>query len=121
MATVTARELPALDARTVRKERSPFVSAILSLRRNPLAMAGIVVLVVWLLIALVAPIVAPHQPNQQDITHRLEAPNQAHLFGSDDLGRDIFSRVLYGARVSIPSAFFTILITGAIGVLLGAF
>src|SRR5947209_2217924 len=115
MATVTARGVPAIEARSVRKERSPFVSALLSLRRNPLAMAGMFVLVLWLLIALTAPIIAPHQPNQQDIVHRLQSPNRAHLFGTDDLGRDIFSRVLYGARVSIPAAFFTIIVTGAIG------
>src|SRR5262245_61945767 len=121
MASVTARELPALEARLVRKERSPFVTAVLSLRRNPLAMAGIVVLGAWLVIALIAPIIATHQPNQQDIIHRLQSPNRAHFFGTDDLGRDIFSRVLYGARVSLPSAFFTILVTGLIGVLLGAF
>jgi peptide/nickel transport system permease protein len=72
-------------------------------------------------IALIAPIIATHQPNQQDIIHRLQSPNRAHFFGTDDLGRDIFSRVLYGARVSLPSAFFTILVTGLIGVMLGAF
>ncbi len=121
MATITARDLPALEARVARKERSPFVAAILSLRRNPLAMAGIVVLVGWLVIALLAPVIAPHQPNQQDIIHRLQSPNRAHFFGTDDLGRDIFSRVLYGARVSIPAAFFTIVVTGLIGMILGAF
>ena len=78
-------------------------------------------LVAWLLIAAVAPIIAPYQPNQQDIIHRLQSPNRVHLFGTDDLGRDIFSRVLYGARVSIPAAFFTVLVTVIIGVTLGAF
>lgn len=121
MATVTASEAPVFEARQARKERSPFVAALFSLRRNPLAMAGIIVLVIWLLIALVAPVIAPYQPNQQDIINRLQSPNRAHLFGSDDLGRDIFSRVLYGARVSIPAAFFTVLVTVVIGVTLGAF
>lgn len=121
MATITAREIPAIEARVARRERSPFIAALLSLRRNPLAMAGIVVIVAWLVIALVAPVLAPRQPNQQDIIHRLQAPNPQHFFGTDDLGRDIFSRVLYGARVSIPAAFFTVLVTGAIGVILGAF
>jgi peptide/nickel transport system permease protein len=121
MATITARDVPAIAARAARRERSPFVAALLSLRRNPLAMAGIVVIVVWLVIALVAPVIAPHQPNQQDIVHRLQPPNGQHFFGTDDLGRDIFSRVLYGARVSLPAAFFTVLVTGTIGVILGAF
>lgn len=121
MATITARDLPAVSNRPRRKERSPFVAALFSLRRNPLAMAGIIVIVSWLLIALTAPIIAPYQPNQQDLTHRLLGPNTTHFFGTDDLGRDIFSRVLHGARVSIPAAFFTVVVTGAIGIILGAF
>lgn len=121
MATITAREVPAFEARVARRERPPFIAALLSLRRNPLAMAGSVVIIAWLVVALVAPIIAPRQPNQQDITHRLLSPNAQHFFGTDDLGRDIFSRVLYGARVSLPAAFFTVLVTGAIGVILGAF
>jgi len=121
MATITARDLPAVSNRQRRKERSPFVAALLSLRRNPLAMAGIIVIVSWLLIALTAPIIAPYQPNQQDLTQRLLGPNTTHFFGTDDLGRDIFSRVLHGARVSIPAAFFTVVVTGAIGIILGAF
>src|SRR3954464_14808140 len=100
MATVQASDAAVFGAQKVRRERSPFVKALLSLRRNPLAVAGLVVLASWLLIALFAPVVAPYEPNKQDIAHRLQSPNRTHLMGTDELGRDIFSRVLYGARIS---------------------
>ncbi|MCA1666471.1 MAG: ABC transporter permease [Thermomicrobia bacterium] len=121
MATISTAESAAFGIPTVRRERSPFVNAVLSLRRNPLAMAGIVVIALWLVIALVAPVVAPYEPNKQDIVHRLQGPNRTHFLGTDDLGRDIFSRVLYGARISVPAGILTILATGTIGIILGAF
>ena len=121
MATVSAPGAVALERVGVRRERSPFVNALLSLRRNPLAMAGLTVLALWLLIAIFAPVVAPSEPNKQDLVHRLQGPSRAHLFGTDELGRDIFSRVLYGARISIPAGILTIFATGTIGVILGAF
>lgn len=121
MVTVRAAEGAAFVPQKVRRERSPFVKALLSLRRNPLALAGLVVLALWLLIAATAPLVAPYEPNKQDISHRLQGPNRTHLFGTDDLGRDIFSRVLYGARISVPAGILTILATATIGIILGAF
>jgi peptide/nickel transport system permease protein len=121
MATVSVTEAAVIGTQPARRERSPFVKALLSLRRNPLAMAGLVVLASWLLIAIVAPLVAPYEPNKQDIAHRLQGPNTTHFFGTDELGRDIFSRVLYGARISIPAGILTIFVTGTIGIILGAF
>jgi ABC-type dipeptide/oligopeptide/nickel transport system permease subunit len=121
MATVSAAETAAFGGERIRRERSPFVKALLSLRRNPLAMAGLVVLAMWLLIAALVPLLAPYDPNKQDIVHRLQGPNSTHRFGTDDLGRDIFSRVLYGARISVPAGIFTIFATATIGIILGAF
>jgi ABC-type dipeptide/oligopeptide/nickel transport system permease subunit len=121
MATVSVAEGAAFAPQKMRRERSPFVKAVLSLRRNPLAMAGLVVLAIWLLIAATAPLIAPYEPNKQDISHRLQGPSHTHFFGTDDLGRDIFSRVLYGARISVPAGFLTILATATIGIILGAF
>jgi ABC-type dipeptide/oligopeptide/nickel transport system permease subunit len=109
----------ALDTR--RKQRSPLMKGLFSLRRNPLAILGIVVYVGWLLIALLAPVVAPYDPNAQHFDeYRLTGPSSHYYFGTDDLGRDIFSRVLYGARVSVPAGLLTILATAAIGITLGA-
>ena len=121
MATVRAAETAAFGGERVRRARSPVVKALLSLRRNPLAMAGLVVLAMWLLIAALVPLLAPYDPNKQDIVHRLQGPNATHRFGTDDLGRDIFSRVLYGARISVPAGIFTIFATATIGIILGAF
>jgi ABC-type dipeptide/oligopeptide/nickel transport system permease subunit len=121
MATVTVQEATGIGQARVRRERSPFVKALLSLRRNPLAMAGLVVLAMWLVIAVIVPVVAPYEPNQQDIINRLQGPSAKHFFGTDDLGRDIFSRVLYGARISVPAGMLTILVTATIGIILGAF
>jgi len=84
-------------------------------------MAGLTVLTLWLLIAIFAPVIAPHEPNAQNISQRLQGPSRAHFFGTDELGRDIFSRVLFGARISIPAGILTIFVTGTIGIILGAF
>lgn len=71
------------------------------LRRNPLATAGIVLVCVFVLFALFAPWIAPQDPARIDLPSRLQAPSPAHWFGTDELGRDILSRVIYGARISM--------------------
>jgi len=77
------------------------------------ALAGLVIVVFIVLIALAAPLLAPHDPNAQDVLHRLQPPSGEHLLGTDNLGRDELSRLLYGARVSL----FATLAVGA-GILL---
>lgn len=72
-----------------------------ALRRNPLAATGVVLVAVFLLFALLAPWLAPHDPAAIDLPTRLSAPSTAHWFGTDELGRDIFSRVIYGSRISM--------------------
>jgi peptide/nickel transport system permease protein len=103
-----------------RKERSPFMAGLLSLRRNKAAMAGAIVFFAWVLVALLAPIIAPHDPIAQDLSNRLEGPGRGHWFGTDELGRDILSRVMHGARISVPAGVVTIAATLVIGVTLGA-
>lgn len=72
-----------------------------TLLRNLTSVAGIVIVVVWILIALTVRGWAPYEPLKQDIMHRLAPPSPEHLFGTDYLGRDVFTRVLYGSRVSL--------------------
>jgi peptide/nickel transport system permease protein len=72
-----------------------------SFRRNPLAAAGVVLAGLLVLCAIFAPVVAPQDPAQIDLPMRLSAPSADHWFGTDELGRDILSRVIYGARVSM--------------------
>jgi peptide/nickel transport system permease protein len=69
--------------------------------------------------ALLAPLVAPAPPAHQDLERRLEGPSLAHPFGVDELGRDILSRLLYGARVSMAVGLAVVLLAGAVGTLLG--
>eukprot|EP01034_Spumella_vulgaris_P013397 gene13397-17091_t len=70
-------------------------------RSNPLAMIGLAIILVFSLLALFAPVLAPHDPAIQNLANRLAAPSAAHWLGTDTLGRDLFARILYGGRISI--------------------
>lgn len=93
------------------------------LRRNRAAMTGAVVLVVLSGVALGAPLIAPYGPAEQDYNHVLEGFSLAHPFGTDNFGRDIYSRVLYGARISLSVGVlgvgFGLALGGAIGLTAG--
>ncbi len=91
-----------------------------SLRRNPLAMAGLVIVVGWLALGLLAPVLPLADPDAQNLSMRLKPPGEAGILGTDDLGRDIFSRIIYGARVSVPAGIIVVVISGTVGSLLGA-
>jgi peptide/nickel transport system permease protein len=87
--------------------------------RQPLALVGMSIAALWLLVAVFAPLVAPYDPLEQSFVP-FEGPSGDHLFGTDELGRDVLSRVIYGARVSLPIALLLVVLAGAIGGLLGA-
>jgi peptide/nickel transport system permease protein len=104
---------------TVAAARVPRRQRVRSAWRQPLAVAGAAIALVWLVVAIFAPLLAPDDPlAQSDALFR--PPSSEHLFGTDELGRDIFSRVLYGARVSLPLALLLVTLATAIGSLLGA-
>jgi peptide/nickel transport system permease protein len=90
------------------------------LRRNPLVLIGLLVVVLWVVISLLSPIIAPADPLKQNVSGRLQAPNSTYPFGSDELGRDMFSRVLYGGRITIPAGIMVIVIGSVIGTIVGA-
>lgn len=90
------------------------------LRRNPMVVAGIVILIIWTVAGLLAPRIAPADPLQQDVMRRLEEPSDAHYFGTDELGRDILSRVLYGTRITIPAGLVVIAVGCTLGLFMGA-
>jgi len=90
------------------------------LRRNQLALAGGVVVVFVAVLALLAPIIAPMDPNRYDVKKILDAPSGLHPLGTDQLGRDVLSRMLYGARVSLAVGFVSVGIATAIGIALGS-
>jgi len=88
-------------------------------RRNRLAMLGAFIILSLAVAAIIAPLVAPFNPDQQDVLHRLEPPSPKHLLGTDDLGRDLLSRIIYGTRVSLLVGFVAIGIAIVIGSILG--
>jgi peptide/nickel transport system permease protein len=93
---------------------------IAHLRRNPVVIVGLVVVIGWILLAVLAPTLAPQDPLAQNVANRLQAPNASSWMGTDELGRDVFSRVLYGGRITIPAALTVVVIVSIIGSLAGA-
>lgn len=88
-------------------------------RKNKIALAGTVIVVFFILLALFAPVVAPYDFKEPNMSNRLVSPSAEHWFGTDDFGRDVFSRVVYGARISLWVGFFSVLGSLAVGTLLG--
>jgi peptide/nickel transport system permease protein len=87
-------------------------------RTMPGKMGGAIILFL-LCVALFAPVIAPYSPTKIDVPNRLKGPSAHHLFGTDDIGRDAFSRVIYGSRISLRIGIVSVLIAVAIGVTLG--
>lgn len=90
------------------------------LTRSPLTMVGLIIVVIILTLVIFAPVFATHEPNAIDLRARLAAPSASHFFGTDEVGRDIYSRILYGGRQSIAVGFFVVVVAGLIGTMIGA-
>jgi peptide/nickel transport system permease protein len=88
-------------------------------RRYGLAAFGTAIILLWLLVAATAPLIAPYEPNFVDVTLRLRPPSAAHWLGTDSLGRDVLTRLLYGARISLFSGVAVVAIGATFGTLLG--
>jgi ABC-type dipeptide/oligopeptide/nickel transport system permease subunit len=115
---------PTVDALTVvsgsaRESRSLWSDARSRLLRNPVAMAGGAVSILLILVAIAAPYVAPYDPIHQDLANSLAGPSMTHLAGTDVHGRDIFSRIIYGTRISLRIGFLGMLMGCVVGVILG--
>ena len=87
--------------------------------RSPLALVALGLVAAWVVAAFSAPVLAPHLPLAQDIVHRLSPPSRDHWLGTDPLGRDVLSRILYGARLSIPVGAAAVVLAGGLGIALG--
>ncbi|MGZ2381662.1 ABC transporter permease [Rhizobium leguminosarum] len=87
--------------------------------RSPSAGAGLVVVAVILLAALLAPVIAPYDPNLQETANRLMPPTSAHWFGTDAFGRDILSRLIYGARPTLLLVLVVVLLMAPLGIVVG--
>lgn len=88
-------------------------------RRYGLPAIGGTIVLAWLLVALAAPLVAPFPPDAVDVSVRLQSPSAIHLLGTDELGRDVLSRLIYGARISLFTGIVVVLVGGLVGTLIG--
>jgi peptide/nickel transport system permease protein len=89
------------------------------LGQEPLGMAGFVILAVLCVVAILAPLLAPYDPNIQVLSDALQPPSAAHWAGTDEFGRDILSRLIYGTRITVQTVLSISLIVGPIGLLIG--
>lgn len=87
--------------------------------RNRTAMIGVVILLFFTVVAFLAPYISPYDPLEQSFIKSLLPPSKEHFFGTDEFGRDLFSRLLYGARISLQIGFISVTISLVIGVTLG--
>lgn len=104
----------------VPKKRSKLQETWRRFRKNGRAVVGLCIVIILVLCAVLAPIISPYEPNAQDPRNRLQGPSAGHWFGTDELGRDILSRVIYGARISMSVGLIAICISLIGGVTLGA-
>jgi peptide/nickel transport system permease protein len=113
--------VPRLDPDfSARPARGPWQIALSRLSRAKLAIAGIIVLLTLTLTAIFAPAIAPYGPNEIDLFNIEASPSSAHWLGTDDLGRDVLSRLIYGGRLSLWIGVSAALISTLVGVVVGA-
>ena len=96
------------------------IAALVRLVPNAEFAVGVCIIAIWSVLIAAAPLIAGYEPLRQQIRVRLQPPSAAHWFGTDQLGRDLFSRVLYGGRESLPAAVVVVALAFVIGVSLGA-
>jgi peptide/nickel transport system permease protein len=102
------------------KRKSEFIVVARRLSKNSSAVIGFVVAALLVFMAIFAPLVAPYPSAKQDLAHTRQAPSAQHIMGTDELGRDIFSRIVWGSRFSLSIGVLAVLIGTAIGMVFGA-
>jgi len=100
-------------------ERSPTALALSRLLRNRLAIVGLVILTLVTLAAILAPNLTPYEPTAMDTSLRFQPPGQHHLMGTDQFGRDLFTRVLFGGRVSLTVGIISVGLAAILGTIVG--
>lgn len=115
---VVGAGLPAPELAAAARRRGA-VGLLKGLTSNPLSATGLVLAVLLVLVALAAPLIAPRDPIALDLPHRLEPPSSHFWFGTDEEGRDIFSRVVFGTRISLAAAAGILVIAVVVGVVVG--
>lgn len=107
-----------MDQEPVKKQNQAF-ETLKRLVRNKVALIGLIIVILFVLIAILAPLLAPFNPTAYNLKIKNQAPSLEHLFGTDDMGRDILSRLIYGARYSLGLGFATVLVSLGAGIVLG--
>jgi peptide/nickel transport system permease protein len=102
------------------KEYSFFRYTYSKILKNPLGVVGLVIVILTIFLAIFADVIAPYSPYQQNITESLNPPSVQHWLGQDDLGRDILSRIIFGARISLLVGFITVSVSAILGSVIGA-
>ncbi len=102
------------------KKRSQTAEIIRRFFRNKQAVVGLCMLLLLIFAAVFADVITRYDPLEQDLIHRLQPPNAAHWFGTDELGRDIFTRIVYGTRISLTVGLIAVGISTIVGIFLGA-
>ncbi|MBR1919842.1 MAG: ABC transporter permease [Spirochaetales bacterium] len=103
------------------KKNSEFKRVIKQLMKNKLAVVGLIILIIEIIVAILAPVIIPYDYTEMDFTAMFSGPSAKHWFGCDDMGRDIFSRVIYASRYSISIGIFAVMMGACIGIVIGAF
>jgi peptide/nickel transport system permease protein len=101
------------------KNNNPWIEAWRRLIKSPIGIAGLIIIGILFLIAIFAPYIAPHDPYQQNILFRYQEPSTKHWLGTDEMGRDILSRIIYGSRISLMVGLISISLALLMGVPLG--
>jgi len=117
--TVTTPDRAPLADEAADLRRSPWQKILTFMRRQPLGTAGLVIVIVMFVAGAFAPWIAPYDPEENDFTAMMQAPSLLHLLGTDQLGRDIFSRLVHGARTAMLVGFSAAIVGGLIGLVLG--
>jgi len=99
--------------------QTPLVLFWIRFRRHKPGIVGAVIIGVMIVVALLAPLIAPFSPTYQDLNHVVQPPGGGHLLGTDDLGRDELTRIIFGARISVAASIVPVLIALVVGVPLG--
>ena len=94
-------------------------NVLIKLFKNKFALTGLTIITLLIVVALFAPVISPYTPSEQNVFERLQAPSLTHFFGTDDLGRDVFTRMIFGARISLAVGFISVFIILVIGTFLG--
>lgn len=131
MAKLVTPEMEKINKRRLKRKSgkvarsTPMMDAWRRLIRNRTAVLGMAIIIMLLLMAVFAPLIAPYMYDEMDVMNMLKEPSSIHWFGTDNLGRDMFSRCVYGARITLPIAIFTVAVAvltgGTLGVLCAYF